>query len=163
VQLVDDPPSAALDADYSDLVDKAPIPAGAEIVKVALPKLTVERDADGKSWKLTPDDPKAGADARQKFIDGWKSAHALWMAAEPAEGSKGDPIDVTLKDGRVLRFILAASDPQPILARTDLKVRYTLSKELEAQILKMPVEEPKPAPPAEAEPAPMPAPEAPPQ
>lgn len=167
VQLVDDPPSAALDADFSDLVDKAPIPAGADIVKVVLPALTVERDADGKSWKVTPDDPKAGADARQKFIDGWKSARALWMAAEPKEGSKGDAVDVTLKDGRVLHFVLVARDPQPILARPDLKVRYTLSKELEGQILKLPVEEPKAAPtatPAEpaapTEPQEAPAPEA---
>lgn len=164
VLLVDDPPSAALDADFSDLVDKALIPAGAEIVKVALPALIVERDADGKSWKITPEDPKAGADARQKFIDGWRSARALWMAAEPKEGSKGDPVDVTLKDGRVMHFVLVTRDPQPILARTDLKVRYTLSKELEGQILKLPVEEPKPAPAEDATPAEaLPEPEAPPK
>ena len=50
VQLVDDPPATALDADYSDLVVKNLLPPKAEIEKIALPGLTIARSADGKSW-----------------------------------------------------------------------------------------------------------------
>lgn len=135
IVLTDDPPSAALDADYSDLVDKQLIPAGSEVLSIALPDLSLSKAADGKSWALTPASAAATSDQKQKLVDAWTSARAMWNAMEPPEGSKGDEVTVILKD-RVLKFIVTARDPQIILARPDLKVRYTLSKALEAELFK---------------------------
>lgn len=146
IALTDDPPSAALDADYSDLVVKELLPANAKITQIQLPGFAITADSN-KGWTLTPDDPKAKAEQKQKLVDGWKNARAMWNAAEPAEDSKGDSVIVTLKD-REVKFIVAERDPQLVLVRPDLKIRYTLSKALEEELLKLP-EEKK----AEAEPA----------
>lgn len=136
IVLADDPPSAALDADYSDLVDKQLIPAGSEVLSIAVPGLSLSKMTDGKGWTLTPANAAATSDQKQKLVDAWTSARAMWNAMEPAEGSTGDAVTVTLKD-RVLKFIVAAREPQIILARPDLKVRYTLSKALEAELFKL--------------------------
>jgi hypothetical protein len=145
---VDDPPSAALDIDYSDLVSKKLLPAGADIAKISLPGLTLEKSADGKSWTLSPDNPAISTEQKQKLADGWNNASAMWNAAEPAEGSKGDAATITLKDGSRLNFIVAERDPQLVLARPDIKVRYTLSKALADTLLKLapatPAATPKP-------------------
>ena len=72
VALVDDPPSAALDADYSDLVAKPPVPADGEIVKIELPSgVSVVLGADGKSWEAAPLQPDISADAPQKLAHAW--------------------------------------------------------------------------------------------
>jgi len=143
VALVDDPPSASLDADYSDLVSKALVPEGAELAKVELKDLQVARSADGKDWAVLPAQPQAAANAAQQLAEAWKGARAMWLAAEPPEGSQGEPVRLTLKDGRVIELIVAQRDPQLVFARPDLKIRYTMSKALEPELLQL-----RPAPPA---------------
>ncbi|HSW15550.1 MAG TPA: DUF4340 domain-containing protein [Solimonas sp.] len=135
VALIDDPPSAALDADYSDLVSKALVPDTAEIVKIELKEFQVVRSADGKAWSMLPLLPAAATTAPQQLAEAWKGARAMWMAAELPEGSSGDPVRLTLKDGRVIELLVAERDPQLVLARPDLKLRYTLSKALEPELL----------------------------
>lgn len=142
--LVDDPPDAALDADYTDLVSKALLPEHAVIQSIALPGQAIARAADGKGWTLNPEHAEVGADARQKLIDGWQSVHAMWNAALPKDGAKGDEVTVTLKDGAALRFVVTARDPQFVIARPDIGVSYTLSKQLVDELLKLP-EPPQPA------------------
>jgi len=139
VALVDDPPSAALDADYSDLVAKAPLPQNAEIAKIELPSgVTVLRGADGKRWEAAPLQTDISVDAPQKLANAWIDARAMWMAAEDPEDRKlGEAIKVTLKDGRVLRFLIAAHDPQLILFSPELKVRYVLSKVADTELLQL--------------------------
>jgi hypothetical protein len=137
VALVEDPPSAALDADYSDLLGKALLPAGAEIQSIALPGLSVAKSADGKTWALTPDNANIGSDARQKLIDAWSNAHAMWNAALPKDSAKGDEVTVTLKDGTALKFIITQRDPQFVIANPALGVSYTLSKQLVDEMLKL--------------------------
>jgi len=97
VALVDDPPAEALDADYSDLASRALLPTGAEIQAITMPGLSITKSADGKSWALTPDNSNVSSDARQKLIDTWKNARAMWNAASPKEGVKGDDVSVILK------------------------------------------------------------------
>lgn len=137
VALVDDPPAEALDADYSDLVSRALLPKGAEIKSIAMPGLTIAKSTDEKSWTLTPDDPDASSDSRQKLMDAWRNAKAMWNAALPKEGVKGDDVTVTLKDGTVLKFLVTERDPQFVIARPDIAVSYTLSKQLVDEMLKL--------------------------
>lgn len=137
VALVDDPPAEALDADYSDLVSRALLPTATEIQSIVLPGLNIAKSADAKSWVLTPEDANAGADARQKVIDSWKNARALWNAALPKDGVKGDEVNVTLKGGTVIKYIVTARDPQLVIARPDIGVSYTLSKQLVDEMLKV--------------------------
>ena len=146
VSLIEDPPSAALDQDYADLVAKGLFPVGAELSRIELPKLTLAR-ADGK-WTVAPADPRAGADQMQKLADGWKNARAMWNEQAKDASAKGERVKVTLKDGTVREFVVAAVDPQFKLYRPDLGVNLVLSKALADEMLKLPEpakEEPKPA------------------
>lgn len=138
IALVSDPPSAALDADYSDLVAKTLLPNSAEIQSIELPDFTIERAKDGKGWTLSRGDGDATSDAKQKLVDAWKNARALWNAAAPKE-AKGDHVKVTTQAGTI-EFIITQREPQLILARPDLGVSYTLSAELMKEMLQLPEE-----------------------
>lgn len=147
IVLTEDPPSTALDADYSDLVSKQLLPEGAEILQIRLPGLSLGRAADGKGWTLAPENENkaASADQKQKLVDAWKNARAMWNAAELDAAPQGEEILLTLKD-QTLKFLLAERDPQLVLVRPDLKVRYTLSKALADELLKLPEEKTEAAP-----------------
>ena len=154
--LIDDPPSQAFDADYSDLLSKSLLAPGTELSSIAVPGLTVSRSADGKTLTATPADPKTGTDELQKFVDAWTGAHSMWNSAVPvdvspgaAPGANADAAVLTLKDGSTIRYTIIAREPQLILERADLKVRYDLAKSDADRLLKL---APPPAPPAEANP-----------
>lgn len=150
IALVDDPPGSALDADYSDLVSKNLLPEDADIASIAVPGLSVARSADGKSWTATPADPKASSDAVQKFVEAWTGARSLWNTDAKADVKSVDPkagtVTVTLKNGQALSFAIASRDPQFVLERADLKVRYNLAKDAADSMLKLQEPAPLPAP-----------------
>lgn len=150
VSLIEDPPSAALDKDYADLVAKGLFPASAEIESIELPQLKLAR-ADGK-WSLTPADPQATADAMQKLADSWKNARAMWneQARSVPAAAKAERVKVTLKGGEVREFLVAAREPQFKLHRPEAGVNHVLSKALADELLKLP-EPPKEEPKAEPE------------
>lgn len=127
VALIDDPPEPAVDADYSNLVAKELLPARAEIDRIEVPGLSVARGADGKTWTAIPAANAASGDALAGFVSAWQSARSMWNAAMPADGGQGEPITVTLK-GAVIRLVLVSREPQLVIDRPDLKIRYTLSK-----------------------------------
>lgn len=141
VGLVPDPPSAALDADYSDLVAKQIVPEGREITRISLPALTLEK-ADGGAWKAA-EAPDAKASDLSALAESWRTAKAMWNAAEPAEGSSGDAITLVLDDGEQIDLVVAARDPQLILSRPALGMRYTLSKALTETLLQLPAQAPE--------------------
>ncbi|MDP9140777.1 MAG: DUF4340 domain-containing protein [Pseudomonadota bacterium] len=133
VALVSDPPSAALDADYSDLVAKPLLPEGAKIVRIEVPGLTVSRNAEG-TWAADTQ-PDASAEKLQAFVDNWRKARSMWNAAMPADGaSGGQAIRIVLEDGEI-QLRLAATEPQLQIDRPEYGVRYAVSKAEEAGLL----------------------------
>lgn len=152
VALIDDPPAGPLDADYSELVAKELLPAGAKIAKIEVPGLTMtQSDADG-GWALTPAQADASNDRKQQLADAWKTARSMWNGLMPEDAS-GEPVTITLQDGTEMKLQIAAREPQLIIDRPALKVRYTLSRALEEQLLALP---PPPAAPAAAVPVEIP-------
>ena len=150
VALVENPPQEALGSDYADLVSKHLLPKGARIEKIQLPDLTLTRSEDGKGWQLMPADPKAPAAALQELIDNWKNATSMWNKLAPADAKPpkdAQYADVTLKSGANLRFLIAKHDPQLILQRDDIHVRYALGKDWGDKLLELP---PQPKPKASA-------------
>ncbi len=146
--LIADPGSAAFDADYSDLVAKDLIPAGAAITRIVVPGLTLEKSADG-AW-ASPDHADAKADQLKAIADAWTSAKALFNGSLQPEDAQGEAATLTLADGRTLSFTIAARDPQLVLARADLGVRYTLSRADIDTLLQLPAPKPADAAPADA-------------
>lgn len=136
IGVVDDPPSAALDADFSDLISKSVVPEEGELKKIELPGLLLEKSAEG-AW-TSPQQGEATAAQLAQLVESWKNARAMWNAAEPLEGSSGDTVKLTLVDGSVIDLIVHARDPQLVLARPELRVRYTLSKALVQELFELP-------------------------
>lgn len=147
VSLIDDPPSAALDADYGDLVAKDLIPAGSELVAIEVPGLGLTKGEKG--WSATPADPRASADAIQAFVDGWKKARSMWNETASDGTVKGPAVALTLAGGEVRRYVIVATEPQLKLHRAEMGVTYVLSKALADTLLKL--QEPKAAEPEKPE------------
>jgi Domain of unknown function (DUF4340) len=143
--LIEDPPGAALDKEYADLVAKDVLPKGAAIERIELPKLTLAKGADGK-WTLTPPDPKASADQLQRLADGWAGARSMWNEMAPEAKGATETVKVTLKGGATREFVVAARDPQLKLHRTDLGVNLVLSRALADELLRLPDPKPEPKP-----------------
>lgn len=149
VFLIEDPPGAALDREYADLVSQDVLPKDAQIERIELPGLTLARAGDG-AWTLTPADPKATSDQMQKLADAWKGARAMWN--EMAKGKvAGQSVKVKLAGGVSREFVIAAREPQFKLHRADLGVTLVLSKALADEMLKLPDPPPQPAAEPEAE------------
>lgn len=145
--LIEDPPSAALDREYADLVAKDLLPKDAELERIEVPGLALAKGADGK-WSAAPAGPKATADAMQKLADGWKGARSMWNEMSRDAKVAGDRVKITLKGGEAREFVIVARDPQFKLHRADLGVTFVLSRTLVDELLELP--EP-PAPEEKAE------------
>lgn len=126
IVLITDPGNAAFDADYSDLISKSLLPANAEITRIKAPGLSLEKTAGG-AWN-SPDHPQAQGGQLLAAVDAWKAAKSLFNSAIEPEDAQADAVVLTLADGRTLGFNIVAREPQLILARPDLGLRYTLSK-----------------------------------
>lgn len=141
IKLIDDPATAALDKDYADLISKDLFAATDELVKIELPTVTLSKGADGQ-WTAPAN---ATPTAVKTLAEGWKNARALWC--EPAGGAapSGAPLRFTLKDGRVIDYVVAATEPQLALYAPALKVRCQLSKALVDELLALPAPKPEAA------------------
>ncbi|SEQ26985.1 protein of unknown function [Solimonas aquatica] len=132
VSLIDDPAATSVDADYSDLLAKTLLPSDARLVAIQLPGLSLKRDADGKRWQAEPAPAAASADDLSRLVEAWRHARAMWNAAIPAQaaqsGQTPQPITLSLEGGQTIQLLLISREPQLIIDRPDLKVRYTLSK-----------------------------------
>lgn len=138
VKLIDEPATAALDKDYADLVSKALFGPGDELVKIELPAFTLARNEKGE-WSAPADTPQATPAALKTLAEGWKDAQAMWNeAAADVADATGDSVRITLKDGRVQEYRIAATDPQLSLYAPALKVRHQLSKALAETLLQLP-------------------------
>ena len=136
VHLVPDPPSAALDADPSDLVAKRLIPADRTIVQIELPELTLAAADPG--WTLLPDDPEASADQKQQLVDAWQNARAMWHKLPDDFGATKPDIRITLDDGSTVTATIVKRDPQLVLGRPDLGIHQHLSRALVDTLLRLP-------------------------
>lgn len=140
--LIDNPPSAALDADYSDLVTKALVPGHEQLAAIVLPDNTrVERDDRG--WRVVGDperDPAA-------LAEGWTTARAMWNAAtsEAIDLRTLDVVTLVFESGAQRRYAVARRAPQFELINLDAGVQHTISAALAGTLLDLP---PPDAPPA---------------
>ncbi len=135
VHMIVDPPSAALDADYQDLVAKRLIPADAKIARIQLPGLTLAR-GDKEGWRVTPQSADQGADAAQQMVDAWQRAQAMWIT--PLNKKIPTQGHVRIEFGEeVFEFGILKHDTQLILSRPDLNVQFTLPKTLEAELFEL--------------------------
>lgn len=135
VHLIEDPPSAALDAEYHDLVAKRLLPEKATLSRIVLPGLSLNRN-DRQGWQVTPPAADRGADAAQQLVNAWQQAQAMWVT--PLERGRTAQGSVTIRAGNeTFRFDILDREQQLVLARSDLGVQFTLSKTLDGDLFEL--------------------------
>lgn len=156
VHLVDDLISYRLQQDAANLASKRLLPAGAEVVAVALPGRRAARDAAGR-WTLAPEDPEVSADALVALAANWARATALSVAK--ADGGRVQAtIEVALAGAPTpLAFDVLTADDELRLARRDLGLEYRLPATARSELLQLPRTVAVPGDAPAAAPAPTPA------
>ncbi len=126
ISLVDDFSATAIDGDFTDLVNKALIPASAKIMRIEAPGLKVERNAAGDGWIATPPSAQATAENLAEMNKAWHEVRAI--ATLPPDtndkASQKPTLAVTLADGSTLRYAIISKGESIFLERRDVPVSY---------------------------------------
>jgi hypothetical protein len=151
VDLVDDPPSAALDANYSDLVSKRLLPPDAKPSRIELGGFSLARNPKTGGWAVSPASADRGADAAQKLANAWAGAQSMWNAMAGTatgkavkEAKPADSVHIVTDRGE-FRFIVVERKDQLVLARPDIGVEFTLPKNLVQGLFELQAPPAKPA------------------
>ena len=135
-----------LTAQATDYVDKKLLPEAAKIREIQIPGLKATLGSDGK-WSREP----ASVDAESgrgisDLLAIWSSARAIEVKRED-KPTAGDTIRIGLSEGPAIEFVIVQRQPDLILARRDLGLRYAVTAETTSQLLN----QPKPADKSEAQ------------
>lgn len=140
VHLIGDDYFYRLQTDFPSFVSSRLLPPQARPAQIRLPGFSIER-ADGQ-WRLAPAQQQPSMDALNGFVDEWARAQAVELdryAGEPAQGA----ITVTLEGAAApLEFLLLEAEPELVLARADLGLRYHFTAEQARRLLQPPAEAP---------------------
>lgn len=145
VALVQDTFYTMLKGKRTNFASRRLLPENATIEAIALPDVTVARNADGH-WVLDPGRENVSADAIQTLVDGWTMAQALWVAESGDIPGDSQTITVTLVGEELpMTWYLVTTDNSTSLLRPDLGLKYEIGGGLGDQLLKLedsaPVEE----------------------
>ncbi|GAC1629328.1 MAG: hypothetical protein NVS9B10_20370 [Nevskia sp.] len=135
--LIADPDHGAFDSDYTDLLSKALLPPEAEIVRIELPGLKVERGKDAQ-WRAQPAAAEATQEDFNAFVEAWKQAISVRNETPPPGESKQLVATLSFADGSTRAFRIVSREPQLILDDASLKVRYRFAADVSRQLLVLP-------------------------
>ena len=123
-----------LTAAATDYVDKKLLPDAAKIREIQLPGLKASLGADGK-WTREP--PVEGNGGMSDLLTLWGSARAIDIRRED-KPVQGDTIRIGLSEGHVVEFVIVQREPDLVLSRPDLGLRYEITAETASQLLNQP-------------------------
>lgn len=134
LHLVSDDFSHHLTAVATDYVDKKLLPEGAKIREIQIPGLKATLGSDGK-WSREP--PVEGNPGMSELLTIWSSARAIEVRRED-KPLPGDLIRIGLNDGQAVEFVMTQREPDLVLSRRDLGLRYEITAETASQLLNQP-------------------------
>ncbi|MCC6207089.1 MAG: DUF4340 domain-containing protein [Gammaproteobacteria bacterium] len=138
VHLINDEYFYFLQAGFTAFVSNRLLPPSGKPAQIRLPQASVSRS--GEHWTLTPAQEQPSADAFNEFVDAWRAAQAVQVDRYAGEESRG-AITVSFEDGAApLEFLLLETDPELVLARADLGLRYHLTPEQAQRLLSVPAQ-----------------------
>ncbi len=151
IVLIKDNGTTATDADYTGLLSKLLLPAKADIARIEVAGLRIERRGD--TWTAQPASAEATPESLAAFVDGWRQIRAVSTERPTVEGVRRakspEFATVSLADGRAYKYEIGRRDNDIVFDRDELKVRYALLTADGERLLHLP----KPKPPEATEPA----------
>lgn len=135
VHLIDEPYPSPLQTSLASFVSPKLLPEGTQITELELPGIHVTRNGQG-SWLATP---TRSVDSLQSLIDTWQHARALEvqssLADPPAQPDQTRVRVRLLGTDEPLEFTVVQREPELVLARDKLHLRYHLVFEMGRQLL----------------------------
>jgi hypothetical protein len=117
------------------LVDHGLLPRNAKLEELALPDMTLSFVTG--AWIVEPKQAHDSTDSAIQLIDEWRNSQAVSVA--PLEKTPAQKtITARFRAGPAIRFELRHTDSGIILARPDIGLQYTLSKDAADRLLKLP-------------------------
>jgi len=106
------------------------LPEEAKIQRLALPGMEIVLSANHQ-WQTKAPAKDLTSAKLNKLVEAWQNTEAQWV--QTYDGIKTpNNVTVSLTDGRELRFMITATQPQLVLARPELRLQYHLpAKQIE--------------------------------
>lgn len=137
VHLIDDDYYYRLQADYTAFVSNRLLPPQGKPTAITLPSFDVARAPDGQ-WTVSPAETQPSMDAINGFVDEWRRAQAVEIDRFQGGSSQG-AITVSLEgDEAPVEFLLVETEPETVLARADIGLRFHLTAEQARRLLQPP-------------------------
>lgn len=137
--LVRNPVAAGLNGKYAGLVSRQLVSSPQSVVSVRLPMFTLKKT--GKKpveWTASPAKPNEAKNDANRLAHRWLSAKSEWTEQAPGHQQKSghlQHIEIKLKDGKTVVFLIVQRSPQFILERPDIGIRYVFSKKQGAAMM----------------------------
>jgi hypothetical protein len=137
VALVSDKFAHLLNAGASNFVQRQLLPDGAQITRLELPGLTLDR-SDDAHWQLQPEAAGTSADDIQALLRNWQSASALYLSQATDQDST-ETVRITLQgQQQPVEFRIISRTPDLVMVRPDWGMQYHLGAEQIPQLLALP-------------------------
>jgi hypothetical protein len=136
VHLINEDYYYRLQTDFPAFVSNQLLPPQSRPAQIRLPGFSVAR-AEGQ-WTLAPAQQQPAPDALNGFVDEWRRAQAVEVDRYEGEASRGEILVSFEGDAAPLRLLLLESEPELVLARADLGLRYHLAAEQAQRLMQPP-------------------------
>jgi Domain of unknown function (DUF4340) len=132
-----------LQSGIANYIDTRLLPPDSHIVSIEFPDMVV-KGGDKGAWSVTPEHPEASADAVQTLVDAWREAQALRVSPYQGDKAQGSVKITFAKQEQPLTFEILSRDPELILGRADIGMRYHISDEQAESLMQLAKKEPPP-------------------
>jgi hypothetical protein len=136
VHLINEDYYYRLQTDFPAFVSNQLLPPQSRPAQIRLPGFSVAR-AEGQ-WTLAPAQQQPAPDALNGFVDEWRRAQAVEVDHYEGEASRGEILVSFEGDAAPLRLLMLESEPELVLARADLGLRYHLAAEQAQRLMQPP-------------------------
>jgi len=107
------------------------LPDDAAPVQLSLPTMTVKKTA--ADWQLTGSDAAYTQEQIVMLVDEWRLSQAAQITK--ARQSTGQKIEITLDNGVVLQYLLAAKEQDTVFIQPELGVQYHFRSDVARRLL----------------------------
>ncbi len=136
VHLIADLHYAGFNSSAASFAEPRLLPEGARVRKLGLPGLTLSADDKG-NYSIEPPRDGLPADAPQQLVDEWRNARALWVEADTDATAQGS-VRITHDGAAEIEYRIISREPDLVLARPDIKLRYHFTAEQAQRLLELP-------------------------
>jgi hypothetical protein len=137
VYLLTDTYQHLVNADWTNFVDRRPVPGDAVLTGLQLPGITLTRN-EAQQWQASPAIADGDATGLDALVQHWQNADATYIRRHQG-ATEGDPVILTLADNQpAVKLYVAAREPELILSRPDWGIQYYFPGNMSATLLGLP-------------------------